>query len=207
MRNPWLDIPAHDYEGHMNSPAVDQLSALARLFGEALALFRPTDVLLLGCATGNGLDEVDPNVTRHITGVDINPNYLARVKERYPQPMFGLTLQCADAATIAFEADAFDLVHCALVLEYLDWRQLITAVSPAIRTGGGLCVVLQRPSTVSPAVTPTNYPSLQRLEDAFQFVEPSLVADHARAAGLDLLARRTDPLKSGKAFDVLWFRR
>jgi hypothetical protein len=50
-RNPWLDIPASDYLGHMSSPEVDQLSLLSGLFREALERFRPADVLLLESKT------------------------------------------------------------------------------------------------------------------------------------------------------------
>lgn len=64
MRNPWLEIPAADYVGHMVGPEVGQLPVLSRLLREALEQFRPHDLLLLGCSTGNGLAHVDPTVTR-----------------------------------------------------------------------------------------------------------------------------------------------
>lgn len=99
----------------MSSPEVDQLSVLSRLLGEALEHFRPRDLLLLGCSTGNGLNRVDPAVTRRVTGVDINPAYLARIAEEFPDPAFELTLECADVSTYAFAADALDLVHCRAV--------------------------------------------------------------------------------------------
>ncbi len=67
MRNPWLEIAASDYVGHMGSPEVDQLSVLSPLLREALDMFRPRDVLLLGCSTGNGLLQVDPAVTDRVT--------------------------------------------------------------------------------------------------------------------------------------------
>ncbi|TAK13308.1 MAG: class I SAM-dependent methyltransferase [Acidobacteria bacterium] len=207
MRNPWLDVPPGDYERHMSSPAVDQLSTLARLFGEALEVFRPADVLLLGIATGNGLDRIDANVTRHVTGIDINPEYLARTRTLYSTPAFDLTLQCADAAAIAYTPATYDFVHCALVLEYLDWRQLLVALAPAIRPGGGLSVVLQRPSATAPPVTPTPYASLERLETVFHFVEAQSLIDEARREGLELRSRRTVPLQSGKAFELLLFEK
>ena len=94
-RNAWLDVPADDYIGHMSSPEVDQLSVLSRLFREALERFLPADVLLLGCATGNGLDRVDRSVTRRVTAVDINPEYLTRLQEQFPNPgsICGLSAQ------------------------------------------------------------------------------------------------------------------
>jgi hypothetical protein len=50
-------------------------------------------VLLLGCSTGNGLARVDPTVTRRLTGVDLNPEYLARLRDRFPDPGFELRLR------------------------------------------------------------------------------------------------------------------
>ncbi|MBI3402275.1 MAG: class I SAM-dependent methyltransferase [Acidobacteria bacterium] len=206
-RNVWLDIPAADYVRHMSSPEVDQLSALSRLLREALERFRPRDLLLLGCSTGNGLDQVDPAVTHRVTGVDINPEYLARVRAQFPNPGFELMLHCADVMTYAFVADAFDLVHCALLFEYLEWPALMREIGRTTRIGGGLSVVLQRPSDVAPAVTRTKYPSLLQLERLFRFVEPEAVVAHARTWGFELRSQQIEPLHSGKAFDVLHFQK
>jgi len=207
MRNPWLDILAADYLGHMSSPEVDQLSVLSRLFRDALDSFRPADLLLLGCSTGNGLVHIDPSVTRRVTGVDINPEYLAHLEKQFRSPGLDLTLRCADVMTIAFEPVAFDLVHCGLLLEYLEWPRLIQALGRTVRSGGGLSVVLQLPSGDSPAVTRTPYPSLLGLERLFHFVDPSALAGAAHAAGLELELQRTEPLPSGKAFEVMHFRK
>jgi len=48
MANPWLAIPLDDYEGHMRSATVQQLDALAELFGLALRECRPESVAVLG---------------------------------------------------------------------------------------------------------------------------------------------------------------
>lgn len=206
-RNPWLDVPAADYIGHMNSPEVDQISILNRLFREALERFLPADVLLLGCATGNGLDRIDPSVTRGVTVVDINPEYLARLRDQCPRPPFELTVECGDVMTREFRPDAHDLVYCGLLFEYIDWPRLIPAIGISLRDGGGFSIVLQRPSLVSPAVTPTPFASLARLEAVFRVVEPSAVVAVARAAGLELQLQRAQPLRSGKVFDVMHFEK
>ena len=207
MGNPWLEIAAADYVGHMSSPEVDQLSVLSRLLRESLERFRPRDLLLLGCSTGNGLQHIDPVVTPRVTGVDINPEYLLCAAKEFPNPGFKLTLHCADVMTYAFVPDAFDLVHCALLFEYLEWPQLVHKLGRTICIGGGLTVVLQQPSDTQPAVTPTMYPSLRRLEKLFHFVEPAALVAYAHACGLELQLQQIEPLSSGKAFDVLHFRR
>ncbi|NTW36622.1 MAG: hypothetical protein HGB17_10920 [Syntrophobacteraceae bacterium] len=60
-KNPWLDIPAEDYAGHMGSEAVGQLPVLKGLFADALAAFSPQRLLVLGCGTGNGFDFIAPD--------------------------------------------------------------------------------------------------------------------------------------------------
>ena len=42
MKNPWLNIPVADYEGHMQSPEVGQLQVLSDLF--AAGLFEYVDI-------------------------------------------------------------------------------------------------------------------------------------------------------------------
>lgn len=72
MSSPWLEVPLEDYEGHMLAPEVAQLPVLADLFAQALALRRPTSVAVLGVAGGNGLDRVDPALTKRVVGFDCN---------------------------------------------------------------------------------------------------------------------------------------
>jgi SAM-dependent methyltransferase len=191
----------------MASPEVDQLSVLGRLFGEVLERSRPADVLLLGCATGNGLDRIDASVTRSVTGVDINQEYLDRLRADWPDPPFELRLECADVMSRRFDTEAFGLVHSALLFEYVEWPDLIPHLARTLRLGGWLSIVLQAPDDALPAVTRTNYPSLLRLGGLFRFVDPASVIAGARMAGLELQGRQTERLKSGKAFDVLQFKK
>jgi SAM-dependent methyltransferase len=205
MGNPWLDISESDYVGHMSSPDVNQRPVLNRLLRHALESARPGTVLVLGCSTGNGLEHVDATVTRRVAGVDLNPTYVRRFIERFPNPAFALEVRCADLAEYAFETDAFDLVHAALVLEYVDWLPLLPRLADTLRPRGTLSVVLQRPSVSSPAVTPTAFASLRSLESVFHFVEPDVLVARASDVGLGLDYRRTEPLPSAKGFEVLRF--
>jgi SAM-dependent methyltransferase len=205
MRNPWLDIPEVDYVCHMSSPTVNQRPVLSRLMGDAMESVRPRTMLVLGCSTGNGLEHVNPEVTSRVTVVDLNPAYLLRLGERFPDPGFSLDVQCADLADVVFEPEAFDLVHAGLVLEYVEWPLLLPRVASTLKPGGVLSVVLQLPSTSSPAVTPTTFVSLRSLESLFRFVEPGALVEAACGAGLTLSSRRTESLAAGKAFEVLRF--
>jgi len=205
--NPWLDIPADDYVGHMSHPAVDQRAVLNRLLCDALADVRPRTLLVVGCSTGNGLEHVNPAVTDRVTVVDINSSYLQRLANQFSNPGFGLEIRCVDVTEAVLERNAFDLVHTALVLEYLDWGPLIPRLASALTPGGVLSVVLQRPSSASPAVTPTQFASLRLLESQFHFVDAESLIEAAATLGLTVRLRRTEPLPSGKAFEVLRFVR
>lgn len=205
MRNPWLDVPDADYVGHMNSPTVNQRPVLSRLMRGVLELARPEAMLVLGGSTGNGLEHIDPDVTTKVTVVDINPEYLRRLGEQSPNPEFALEVRCADLADVFFEPGAFDLVHAALILEYVEWSSLLPRIAATLKPGGVLSIVLQVPSASSPAVTPSAFVRLQSLESLFRFVNPSDLVDAAEGEGLTLSNRLTEPLPAGKAFDVLRF--
>ena len=204
-RNPWLDIPEADYVAHMSSPTVGQRPVLARLLRDALETVRPRTVLVLGGSTGNGLEHVDPDVTARVTVVDVNPAYLRRLVERFPNPGFELDVRCADLADAVFERQAYDLVHAGLVLEYVEWSCLLPRLATTLRPRGILSVVLQHPSASTPAVTPTRFVSLRSLESSFRFVDPHTLVEAARHAGMALESRHDESLPAGKAFDVLRF--
>jgi len=203
MTNPWLGIPADDYVAHMSDPTVNQRPVLNRLMREALEDVRPRNLLVLGCSTGNGLEHVDPAVTRRVAVVDINAVYLRQLADRFPNSGFALQIQCSDLNETVLETNAFDLIHAALVFEYVEWRQLVPRLAAALTTRGVLNVVLQLPSATNPAVTPTTFTSLLLLEPLFRFVNPDDLANTARASGLTLDLRRTVPLAGGKSFELL----
>jgi trans-aconitate methyltransferase len=191
----------------MESPAVGQRPVLRRLLGDAIKVHRPQALLLLGCSDGDGLEQVDPLITTQVTCVDINPAYLELLRSRFPHPAYARTLQCADVAELLLEPASFDLVHAALLFEYLPWPIVMPRLASALRPHGALSIVLQLPSLTDPAVTPTPFTSLRQLETIFQFVDPNDVLRRAASLGLALHSRRTVPLPAGKAFEVLHLSR
>jgi SAM-dependent methyltransferase len=207
MKNPWVDIPEADYVGHMSSPEVGQHEVLNRMLGDALRSVRARCVLVLGCSSGNGVEHVDPAVTSRVVGVDVNAAYLQQFAARYQNPAFTLDLRCADLDACRFDAGTFDLVHAALVFEYVAWRELLPRIVEALCPQGVVNIVLQLPSSMSPAVTPTTFSILRSLETIFRFVDPALLVADATKLGLRLDLRRTVQLESGKAFEVLRFCR
>jgi hypothetical protein len=81
--DPWLAIPAAEYEGHLGPEGADQLAPLGRIFAELYGESRPERLAILGCATGNGLEQVDPRITSRVVGVDLHPGYLEVARRRF----------------------------------------------------------------------------------------------------------------------------
>jgi SAM-dependent methyltransferase len=205
MTNPWRDIPESDYVGHMNCPAVGQREVLGRLLGETLEAVRPDALLVLGCSTGNGLEHVDPAATSRVVVVDVNSAYLQSLRSRFQNPVFELDVRVGDVIDVDLERETYDLIHAGLIFEYVAWPALLPRVARALRAGGVLSVVLQRPSASTPAVIPTSFISLKALEPLFRFVEPRALVDLAQREGLVLSASTIQELPAGKSFRVLRF--
>lgn len=198
MRNPWLDIPLPDYEGHMNSPNVAQLAALADLFEEALTYCHPESVAILGIAGGNGLDRIDLHVTKHIVGIDIHSAYLDAVRARYPQ--LPLTLYCFDLEQGTLSEQSASLVHAALIFEHAGTAQCLRNAASLVAPNGHLAVVLQLPSTTQAEVSPTQFKSMLALSTQFQLVDPPSLQQSLESLGFTLQHHTRRDLPNGKAF-------
>ncbi len=199
-QNPWLEIPAGDYEGHMGSPQVGQLQMLSQQFQRVLAEAQPAAVAVLGCATGNGFEHFDPAVTRCILGVDINPAYLEIARQRYPALEACLELECADLHTDCFGGRQFDLVYAGLVFEHVDAAAVLAHIYKALKPQGRLAVVLQMPNRGLSAVSHTPYKSLEKLAPSMHLFEKDQFIALTCRAGLQQEQGEIITLPSGKEF-------
>jgi len=200
-RNPWLRIPVSDYEGHMGHPAVQQLPYLSAVFQEVLRESQPNDIAVLGCSTGNGFEHI-PSSTKKIIGIDVNQQYLEVVRQRYGDRLPGLELICADLLDCAIAAHSMDLVHGALIFEYVDPAPVMERIATWLRAGGVFSVVLQLPSAEGSPVTETPYESLRSLQPIMKLVSPELIAELAIRHDFKQLRTRVDTLPTGKKFHV-----
>lgn len=199
MTNPWLKIPASDYEGHMNSPLVAQFSFLAETFRASLENYDNSTVALLGCATGNGLESVNSETTHRLTVVDINPDYLHILRERNADTIPGLEVVHDDPRGCRLEEGAYSLIFAGLVFEYLAPLALLNKIARWLGPDGILVSVLQLLSIRS-SVTETPYTSLQSLSAIMNLVDPAQFKDLASEAMLTALDERIDTLATGKSF-------
>jgi len=206
MVNPWLHIPAADYEGHMGSPEVAQLSFLAETFRDALENHDCDTVALLGCATGNGLDHVKKEVTQRVTAVDINSEYLEILSRRYKNRVSGLEIVNSDLEKCRLEEKAYSLIFAGLVFEYLEPRILLHKAAGWLRTAGIMVAVLQLPSTQFSKVTETRYTSLELLNTIMKLVDPEQFNIIAENAGLVVIEEEKTILRTGKSFYIGIYR-
>lgn len=205
--NPWLTIDLADYEGHMGSPEVDQSALLSELFGATLTRHQPRSLVVLGCAGGNGFDQIDPVVTERIFAIDINPAYTAETFKRYQSRLPGLRALTLDVQTEAVPASPVDLVHAGLVLEYVDVPCVIPKIASMVVRGGTFHAVLQLPSNSMPSVSTTRFTSLQRLTPSMRLVSPDELTTVALEANLVLRNKEFAQSRAGKMFAALTFER
>jgi hypothetical protein len=200
MPNPWCSIPLQDYEGHMSSVNVWQLTVLGELFKSVLDRCLPESVAVLGIAGGNGLEHIDCTRTKRIVGVDINQRYLDEVRRRFGA-LAGLELHCCDLADQRCNVAPVALVHAALIFEHAGLGLALENACSLVADGGRLSVVLQLPSVEREDVASTDYTSMQRLKEGFALIEVPEFQHLLRQKGFQLLGQESRPLPAGKA---LW---
>lgn len=202
--NPWSLVPAADYEAQAGADGAGLLAPLSGLFGKVYAARRPARLALLGVATGNGLEHVDPAITRRTVGVDVNLSYLAVTRQRFMRLGASLQLLCADAEKVALEAGGFDLVHAALVLEWLDLRVLLPRLARWLAPGGAFSAVLALPGGERRPPPP----SLQPVVERARTVPPEELRRAAAEAGLAERRAYVVPVARGRRlFTALYERR
>jgi SAM-dependent methyltransferase len=202
--NPWTVVPAADYERHMGPEGLDQLAPLSAIFQEAYLATQPDRVLLLGCATGNGLEHVNPAVTENVVCVDVNLQYLGIARQRFMHLGPRLELFCAEAEKFKTRPASFDLVHAALVFEYLHPEPLVRRISEWVAPAGTCSVVLQLPAGAGPQ-PPSR--TMQLIEKGAKLVPPEELTRLFEHYGLPRRRARTVPLAHGRSFWVGAFGR
>ncbi len=203
--NPWLTVPVSEYEGHMQ--AVGQFATLNEIFADVYRTARPRRLAVLGCAAGNGFEHIEPSITERIVGVDINPHYIELALRRFGNWGNKLQFVCGDVLAHELEPAAFDMVHAALLFEYVDPNNLFQRIATSL-TAGGLCsIVLQLQNDRIPTVSVTAFQSLQALSTIMQLRQPKEITRLAIAHSLALLKEWEVPLPNAKQFWVGLFSR
>ncbi|HSZ84097.1 MAG TPA: class I SAM-dependent methyltransferase [Polyangia bacterium] len=178
--------------------AIGQTAVLRDLFSLVYAERRPTRLAVLGCTTGQDLQQVDPALTEVIVGVDINPAYLEAARRRSSSLGPRLHLICDDVLTAKLPRGPFDLVHAALLLEYVDAPSLFRRIYDWLSPNGACSVITQEPVPDVAAVSSTRYESLLRLAGRMSLRSAEEVASLAGLVGFRLVRKRAVRLPTGK---------
>jgi SAM-dependent methyltransferase len=205
VKNPWLDIPLADYEGHMALPYVAQAQLLSDVFAGALEVFTPRSVAVLGCAGGNGFERISPLITDRLVGVDLNPEYILEVQRRFGDRIPALELFVGDIQKDEFNFLPVELVFASLLFEYVDVGAALARIHSMLTANGRLVTVLQLPNSSIPEVTPSPYKSLSALSPVMQLVSPDLLERLAAGQGYQQTGADVVESAGGKLFQVQTF--
>lgn len=200
-RNPWLQIPADEYDVHLAHPDVRQRQFLDHVFGHAISKHQPRSIALLGCATGGGLQLVDPAIVQQVTAIDLNPEYVEITRSRFAACL-PLKLLNADLEDCELDPGTYDLIHSALVFEYVNPSSVLARIARWLAPTGVLVVVLQLESDNVKAVTDTGCESLKLLEPFMKLHTPDEICELAALANLDECRRSIETLPGGKQFYI-----
>ena len=205
--NPWQCIALTDYENHMALPEVGQASMLAAEFARAVADAHPRDLALVGCAGGNGLEQLIGTPFDRVICVDINASYVEQLRARY-QPQI-TNLECCACELERFRTrGSVDLVFGGLVFEYTRLDEAIESVALLLSAGGAFVALIQMPARGVPTVSPSPFAhALSGVADVFRYVVPKVLIEGSAKRGLVACGQRRVVLDSGKSFTVLTFRK
>lgn len=205
--NPWMKIPPFDYENHMNSPNVDQLSFLSGLFLDSLNNFDCNLIAMLGAATGNGLEHIKNENTSKVTVIDINPEYLKILKSRFEMKILGLEIINADLEILELNECSYSLIFAGLIFEYLNPGVILTKIFKWLQKGGVCVVILQLRVKNSKKISETPFKKLKLLDPFMNLVDPNYFRREAENIGLNLIRDSEITLHTGKSFYTGYFQK
>ena len=205
--NPWMQIPSKDYEAHMSAQSVGQLQMLDKIFEGVLDEYSPNSIAVLGCTAGNGFQHLINRSLDLVVGIDINFKYLAECRAWFIQDVENLQLICADLDELELSDSTFDLIHAALIFEYVEVDSLLAKISRWLKPNGILSVVLQLPCKFLPPVSDTPYQSIKALTPFMKLVDQDVFVSRADLFGLNEETRYKIKLSGGKEFVEIVFKK
>ena len=204
MINPWLTINYSDYENHMRE--VGQAQILSELTDFFLKAFKPAAFALMGCATGNGLEHIDNEITKNVYAIDINPDFLHQTKKRFESSIKNLSTYCIDLQNDKLCISNIDLAFCGLILEYVEPENFLKNICEIINKDGKIVIIIQKNKQTS-FVTKTKYNSLESLSEIAKEVSKKNIITICESLNLKMIYRNEIQLNNKKMFLVLAFEK
>ncbi|HHW31940.1 MAG TPA: methyltransferase type 11 [Clostridiaceae bacterium] len=103
----------------MASAEVYQLQTLNKITRQQLIEYKPSTVAILGVAGGNGLENIDKEITKRVYCIDVNKKYLDACRIRYPNLLEILEFIHCDLSRNDAILPLSDIHICNLIIEYL----------------------------------------------------------------------------------------
>lgn len=129
MKNPWEEISLDDYENHMSLDSVNQLQTMNAIMKAQFEDFQAETAMILGIAGGNGLEHIRTDKYKTVYGIDINEDYLEKIRQRYPMLGNVLRLMCLDLTREAERLPKAELIVANLLIEYIGYKAFAEAVT------------------------------------------------------------------------------
>jgi trans-aconitate methyltransferase len=186
----------------MRLPEVDQLSFLGDVLKESPGKYDSRSFAYLGCSTGNGLEYIRNDKTHKVTAIDINPEYLSILRNRYQHKIPNLEIVETDLNDYQGNGQRYSLIFAGLLFEYLDPGPLLRKISTWLESAGVMVVVLQLQDKHVKKVSDTPYSSLKRLDPFMKLISDQNFKLLAKKSGMKELEGKRFTLESGKSFYV-----
>ncbi|MET0298177.1 MAG: class I SAM-dependent methyltransferase [Flavitalea sp.] len=189
----------------MEHSDVAQAQLLNRLTRDYLIKHKPDAALFLGISGGNGLEHIDPGISR-VCGVDINQSYLDIAQNRFNIKLPQLELFQANIETSTDSFIRADFIWAALILEYVNIDRAFRFISHNCKENCVLILTIQSNNGAT-SVSNTGITSLQSVKGIFREVEDPILIQIATNSQFTLIDRIESELPNGKSFITYEFRR
>jgi SAM-dependent methyltransferase len=176
LRLAWTEVvTADDYDEHMAT--IGQAQGGAVLTGEIIreaGLSANSRIVVVGAGTGQMFDFIDPARFRpfQLTCTDLNPTFLARLRERLVKHGLSALIVADDIENTALRG-APDLLIASLLLEHIEWRKGVEAIATLGPAACGI-IIQENPSGMASAITPGRRVPAS-IAAAVQIAQPELV--------------------------------
>jgi len=197
--NPWLDIDISDYVNHMSSPEVGQYQLINLCFKTILQKHSPRRIFIPGCTIGNGFEYISWDYVEIVTALDINPEYLKILKDKFPG-VDNLEIVNADFQTFNPEGRKYNVIFSALFFEYVDLKSTLNKIKDMMNKSSVLFSMIQLPDENQSKVSKTEYKSLQKLSSFITLTTAKEFRTEIEKAGLIIKSGEQKTLPNGKSF-------
>jgi hypothetical protein len=127
MKNPWEKLDLAIYEDHMNLDNVAQIPLLNKIMKSQFFTFDVDSIAIWGVAGGNGLEHISFRDFKEIFCIDLNKEYLKKVKKRYSN-LDCINIEKLDLNDLSISLHYADIVIANLLIEYMGIKNFIAQI-------------------------------------------------------------------------------